>query len=94
MAHTDRDNDRIFWSRHHGEECPNAWARRTTGDRTTRRCDICKTEPPRKFWCSIGGKPAWNRNERQAERSSAKRALRECRDYDNLTIRYRRPYWD
>lgn len=93
MAHTDRDDDRIFWRRHHSDECPNGW-RRSRESRTERRCDVCKTEPPRKYWCSTTGKPEWNRDHRQAERSQAKRALRECRDYDDLTIRYRRPYWD
>jgi hypothetical protein len=94
MAHTDRDDTRIYWRRHHRDECPNAWHRHVRGDWTTRRCDICKTEVPRKYWCSTEGKSGWNRNERQAERSRAKRAVRECRDYDDLSIKYRRPYWD
>lgn len=94
MAHTDRDNDRIYWRRHHRYECPNAWRRHVRGDWSTKSCDVCKTEPPRKYWTSTEGKSGWNRNERQTERSHARRALRECRDYDDLVIGYRRPYWD
>ncbi|WP_396913360.1 hypothetical protein [Mycolicibacterium sp.] len=93
MAHTDRDDDRIFWRRHHRDECPNAWSRPRHGG-TMLPCETCKSEPPRKYWCSTTGKPAWNRNERQVERSRAKRALRQCRDYDTMTITYHRPYWD
>ena len=87
MAHTDRDDDRIYWRRHHRYECPNSWPRHVRGVWTTKRCDICKTEPPRKCYTSTDGKSEWNRDHRQAERSHARRTLRECRDYDDLTIK-------
>lgn len=94
MAHTDRDNDRVFWREHHRTECPNAWTKRHYGDWTTHSCDVCPRRPHIKYWCSTEGKNHWNREQRQAERGKAKQALRQCRDYDDLTISYRRPWWD
>jgi hypothetical protein len=62
-------------------------------------CDICPTEPPRR-WRYVGteGKNEWNRDERRAERGKAKQLMRRAftghLDWDNLVIDYRRPYWD
>lgn len=86
MAHTDRDNER--WARRH-HDCPNngyPW-------HGIALCLVCEGYHPN-YWCSTDGKSQWNKAERQAERGKAKQALRSCRDYDSLSIKYRRPYWD
>ena len=103
MAHTDRDNERWHRRNHHRYLCPNAYRVRRDAhfidgqpwyNWANRACFECDHEPPTKYWCSTDGKSPWNRDCRQAERSKAKRAVRECRDWDNLSIKYRRPYWD
>lgn len=93
MARTDRDDDRWRRRNHHRNECPNAWRSREW-TRLPQSCLFCDTEPAPYYWCSTDGKGSWNRDERQTERARAKHALRACRDWDNLSIKYRRPWWD
>jgi hypothetical protein len=103
MAHTDRDNERIARRNHWLGECPNCYryALREYGKDWYRlglmeqRCEVCMREPHRKNrYVGTEGKNHWNREQRQAERGKAKQALRQCRDYDDLSFRYHRPYWD
>lgn len=93
MAHTDRDDDRWYWREHHRNDCVNSWRTRRYGE-PERRCEVCNAEPTQQPWWHNNGKQHWNRQQRQAERGKARQALREARDYDDLVIDYRRPYWD
>ncbi len=94
MAHTDRDDERIARRNHHAYECPNRWRSVWFGDRTRKPCLFCDKEPAPRYYTGIDGKSAWNRDQRRDERGRAKTAMRRCRDWDDLTITYRRPYWD
>ena len=100
MAHTDRDDER--WYRHnHGtyDECDyrpgRCWSPARL--RPPQSCDVCDRiwMPPRRYrYVGTEGKNEWNKDQRRAERGKVKQAMRECRDWDDLSIKYHRPYWD
>lgn len=103
MAHTDRDDER--WYRYnHGtyDECAyrpgRCWS--PVRLRPPQSCDICDRiwMPPRHYYTGTKGKNVWNRDQRKAERGHAKGLMQRARnghvDWDNLSIAYRRPYWD
>ena len=100
MAHTDRDTAR--WMRHNHANLPCPYDTVTYWRRRLVYCEICDTlwsgENRPRWYTSTKGKPAWNQEQRQVERSNARHAIRRCLnghdDWDNLSIRYRRPYWD
>lgn len=97
MARTDRDMARFDRRNHYANECPNRWEVRgwRTGDFSQVPCLWCKNEPYVKWsWYGTEGKNKWNKACRREERGRAKTAMRQCRDWDNLSIKYRRPYWD
>lgn len=94
MAHTYRDDARIARRNHHRDECPNRWSLRQPKDRTEKPCLTCSKEPVPRYYTGTNGKAAWNRDQRRDERGRAKTAIGQCRDFDDLTITYRRPYWD
>jgi hypothetical protein len=100
MAHTDRDRQR--WMRnHHGKhdaagpctyESGRAWSH---GRTAPQYCELCDTLwDGVRYYVSCAAYPAWCKEERRTEREKAKQAMRECRDWDTLSIRYRRPYYD
>lgn len=108
MAHTDRDTARWMRCNHNNEPCifddirALPWSLRRRIPVNAIHCEICDTlwsgENRPRYYTSTRGKSAWNRDERQVERGKARAAIRRCLnghdDWDNLSIRYRRPYWD
>lgn len=95
MARTDRDMARFERRNHYGNECPNRYREWRLRDGTEAPCLWCKNEPYVKWrWYGIRGKAEWNKACRREERVRAKTAIRQCRDWDALSIKYRRPYWD
>ena len=101
MAHTDRDDDRIFWRDHHRHDCPNSYrrARDEYGpwwfrSYSPQACETCLREPRHRWYVSTDAYSEWAKDCRREERARAKTAMRECRDWDDLVINYRRPYYD
>lgn len=98
MAHTDRDIQRWMRFNHMDKPCPCDDANIAYWRRRIMYCEICDSlwsgqNRPR-YYTGTDGKSAWNRDERRNERGRAKTAIRQCRDWDTLSIKYRRPYWD
>jgi hypothetical protein len=102
MAHTDRD--RLRWMRnHHGKhpaagECTfraaSRWQRGIHRE-TPQSCEICdRLWDGVRYYVGTDGHGEWTKDCRREERARAKTAMRECRDWDDLVINYRRPYFD
>lgn len=98
MAHTDKHDEQWFWHNHHWYKCPD---HRRYGQPPA-HCDICATEPRRRYYVSTASYAAWCKQERKAERGKLRHQLTKARngrtDWDDLPCGegkiYRRPYYD
>ncbi|QAX93452.1 hypothetical protein SEA_STUBBY_149 [Mycobacterium phage Stubby] len=93
MAHTDRDY--LRWYREH-HDCTYRPGRSWSPSELCppQSCEICDNFSRQRFCVSLAAYSSWAKDRRREERTRARQALRECRDWDDLVICYRRPYFD
>lgn len=93
MAHTDRDDENVFWRKIHTLECP-VWR---AGWRSPVACAECDFQKPERLKGMPIEDSQWRRDERRYERGRARMLMRRARsghiDWDELVIAYRRPYY-
>ena len=90
MAHTDRDDENVFWANHRAD-CPaNSW-------RSPHACALCDFQMPQRLKGMPINDSEWRRDERRLERGRARTLMQRARnghiDWDDLVIAYRRPYY-
>lgn len=92
MAHTDRDDENVYWRKIHDADCP-AWRAGSP-----MACELCDFRKPERLKGMPINDSEWRRDERRLERGRARTLMQRARsghiDWDDLVIAYRRPwYW-